>query len=208
MKRHLCLVISLFIAFPFIGGWSSYISKADFVFFEVNSSQAEVTLAWEISTSDQAIRAIIERQEGQKPFEIIGGINLRTQNGQTDFEFVDSNPIKGVPLTYKVRLDHEDGETIYSIVRETFLQKENPLHISPNPMKKEGQILDLQLDALTIGAVTLNLYSVSGQLLIQQEIDTPYRNHVTLPVSNLPTGTYFLQIQDQLQTWTQKFIKE
>ena len=78
----------------------------------------------------------------------------------------------------------------------------NAFSIHPNPAKNE-----LFLNSNNNGNLTLNIFNTTGKLLSTQKLEL--ENQSSIAISQLATGIYFLNIQDENgNTTIKKFIKE
>ena len=75
--------------------------------------------------------------------------------------------------------------------------KYNPFTISPNPV---SNLLNIQFQ--NVGNAAVEIYNNLGQTCIRQPL---IDNHVD--VAHLPAGIYFIKIQSDNKTSSQKFIK-
>jgi hypothetical protein len=69
-----------------------------------------------------------------------------------------------------------------------------------NPM---GNELVVELDEVTSG--TMRLYNMNGQVVKTQSLSSVQQ--ATIATANLPTGTYFFQLEVGSTVYTQKVIK-
>ena len=86
----------------------------------------------------------------------------------------------------------------------------NALHLYPNPVHGILHVgITLPPKLATTGPLTLTVTSLSGQVVLQQEVPTSAPGEVELDVSHLAAGTYALHLSDA-HTWLagEKFIVE
>lgn len=76
----------------------------------------------------------------------------------------------------------------------------------PNPAA-ESVSLRYQ-STLELGTVTLRILSVSGEVVRTQILDLPAENEVTIPLSDLQNGTYFIELQKDGVRLQQLVIKQ
>jgi M6 family metalloprotease-like protein len=121
--------------------------------------------------------------------------------------YVDTNPPLGSHI-YCVSIAYSDGKESESVCVQatssnntaiTPVKTEEEINIYPNPVK-QGENLTIDCDANTVS--TLSLYSISGQLLKQEQITGP---EVQKRMDFEP-GIYVLQIKNNSHIFTRRII--
>ena len=113
-------------------------------------------------------------------------------NGCVDLQFILYCPIKSSNIKTIVVNDMVQLSGVNEIVK-------NPFSVI-NPM---GNELSVQFDEVTTG--TMRLYNMTGQVVKTQSLSSVQQ--ATIATSNLPTGTYFFQLEVGSTVYTQKVIK-
>ncbi|MDP2687246.1 MAG: T9SS type A sorting domain-containing protein [Aequorivita sp.] len=104
-----------------------------------------------------------------------------------------------------LEITNPDGDIAFYSSEPLSISEFNVTHISiyPNPVKEE-LILN---SASKSGNLTLNIFSTAGKLLSTQKLEL--ENQSSIAISQLATGIYFLNIEDENgNTTIKKFIKE
>ncbi|WP_300667121.1 YCF48-related protein [Fluviicola sp.] len=80
------------------------------------------------------------------------------------------------------------------------LENNQTLSVYPNPSSEK---ITITLDSsIASKNLAIHVYSISGEEIIFQS------NTTTIDVSDFPTGTYFLKVQNETSSWTKTIIKE
>ncbi|MFL9834566.1 T9SS type A sorting domain-containing protein [Chryseobacterium terrae] len=87
-------------------------------------------------------------------------------------------------------------------VNDTAQQQESSIEIYPNPVKKHLNILNPKKDELK----NVTIYSASGQVVRRRNLSN--QKNMSLDVSALSKGVYFITIEMAGKQYTNKFIKE
>ena len=113
-------------------------------------------------------------------------------NGCVNLQFILYCPIKSSNIKTIVVNDMVQLSGLNEVLK-------NPFSII-NPM---GNDLTVQFDESTTG--TMRLYNMNGQLVKTQSLSSV--KQATIATANLPTGTYFFQLEVGSTVYTQKVIK-
>ena len=88
---------------------------------------------------------------------------------------------------------------IFSVGLDDKALSENSFSLYPNPVSNE---LKLQLNGVETDKLHYALYDVQGKLISTSEVK---ENETTIPVSQLPTATYFIHLINQENKKVQSF---
>jgi len=86
--------------------------------------------------------------------------------------------------------------------RDREIELNNEIQVFPNPFSSEIQLQCSQ----PIGKCTLQLSNSLGQCI--KTIATDFNQQLILNLDDIPTGIYFISIQNQQQRFTKKLIKQ
>ena len=95
-----------------------------------------------------------------------------------------------------------DGATAYSQIVSVQFGRETRLSLYPNPVKDR-----LNLDYSGSNA-TFQVFDAMGRLVISQAQTEQKQTKISLDLSQLSEGTYWLHVIDNEQMLTQKFVKK
>ncbi|GAB5417385.1 MAG: hypothetical protein Crog4KO_29670 [Crocinitomicaceae bacterium] len=146
----------------------------------------------------------VERSFNGVDFEPIGRVDgVGTTTLVSEYHFFDKNPIKGVQY---YRLKQVDVDGTYSRSKIISIKQSTSEQISfyPNPAVSTITISDLS-DSFRV--VDIYLYSIAGKLLLKKEA-MDLSSPVTLEVSSLQVGTYYLELNNSGKIIRKRFVKK
>jgi hypothetical protein len=106
-------------------------------------------------------------------------------DGVTDVRLGGSDSCTGIPLTVTQ-------------------QQPGDFNVFPNPAR---DAVSIQFSTPQPGTVTLALYNVIGRKYLEREI-TAGTQKLTIPMNDLPPGTYYISIRSEAGAWFKSIIKE
>ena len=156
--------------------------------------------AWEINNS----HFIIERSYNAKNFESIGSVEGKGDvSGQSDYSFIDNQPLEGLNY-YRIRqVDRKDGiatssEDSFSRIVSIKTSDIEQSVVYPNPTKN---VVDIKLNTPTT-LKSWSILNISGKVL-----GNGTKSHFSL--QNYPTGVYLLDIvTENGDVYHKKIVKE
>ena len=167
------------------------------------NSAKQVKLSWNTSLEKNASTFIIERSLDGSNYKFIGQVAATgNSSSSNEYDFLDADP-QQVNI-YRLKMVDADGNFQYS---KTLLIKlgesKSSLKISPNPSSNI-----LQLQTRMKGALSVNIYDVSGQLVktLQAKNSGVYLSTI-LDIENLATGIYHLELSNGKEVERTRFIK-
>jgi len=85
----------------------------------------------------------------------------------------------------------------------TVLSPENVVEVFPNPAT---ELINANIELVNRQDITVQVLSVTGQLLFQQEYDGFQNGNLNFEVKSLPTGTYFMKVLAEEGIRTERFV--
>jgi hypothetical protein len=177
--------------------------------FTAGSFGAYNRLTWTTVTESKNSGFEIERSPDGIKFEKINLVSSKAEQGNSSrpisYTFTDEHPYNGNNF-YRLSQRGNSNNKIYSktvlVNRSTDITK-GVLSFYPNPVKT-----NLNIVLATSGANNkLQVINVNGVTLIEKNIHLSASNqNITLNVSSLPKGTYFVRISGEKNNL--KFVKE
>jgi Secretion system C-terminal sorting domain len=161
-------------------------------------------VSWVTAQENNSSRFEVEHSIGNNNFTKIGEvIAAGNSTSVTNYSFAHTQPVNGFNY-YRIKQIDVDGKFKYSVV-VTILKKDNLTQtiIAPNPVKELLHVVETK--EIFIG--TAEIYSAAGSLVLRKPINTKLQVY-SLPVSNLPKGTYVLKINYKDYVKTYQFIKQ
>jgi SdrD B-like domain/Secretion system C-terminal sorting domain len=146
-----------------------------------------VLLNWVCEENDYE-NFVVERSANGVNFSAIG--TLPYKDG-VKFEFIDNNPLQGVNY-YRIKAV-KSGSVKYSNTYNLKFTGYGRVNFYPNPAKDH---LSIELKDSKSANLTVNLYSPTGQLVVQKNYKIENGNStISLKgLSNLSNGVYFLSV--------------
>lgn len=157
-------------------------------FFGKATNQS-VLLSWTTASEHNNHGFEIERSRNGLTWEKIGfEIGNGSIKEMTNYEFEDSNPLRGINYYRLKQLDY-DGNFEYSKIIHLSIaaSQHHSINLSPNPV---SDILDIQID--DFDGQYFSIYNVYGQLVKTGKFKS---NQLSIPVYDLPSGQYYLEIR-------------
>lgn len=162
-------------------------------------------LAWLTSTETDSDYFTVERSSDGVAFLAIGTQQaVGTSAKALRYNWVDTKPLSGMNY-YRLKMVNKDGSYTYSQVLSFRFQPQISVTIFPNPMT---DYLQLTYKKEKSEALNIQILDTSGKSVYQQMWNTQgVDNQINVPVSSLPVGVYWLQINNETQQLTEKIIK-
>lgn len=127
-----------------------------------------------------------------------GGVSPFNYNNNTDIGAC----IDATQYNYGCVYDFNINITSNLAVDDIKGQEENSLRIYPNPVKNYLNISNPKKEEIK----KVSIYSASGQMVYQENIKN--QNDISINVSGLGDGVYFVNTETSTSKYTNKFIKE
>ena len=170
--------------------------------FTGQKTETKVLLKWQTATEQNNKEFQIERRTDATLFEKTGTVSSKNNTAGSAYTYVDAYPFSGNNY-YRLKSVDMDGRSSYSnIVEITFNLAANNIIVYPNPAK---DILNIQSN-FKGEKLYINVTDISGRKILQ----TAQQNNqlIHIPVTNLKTGFYLLQVSDGVNSVRKKIIKE
>lgn len=164
-------------------------------------------LEWFTATEEETVYHYLERSEnGKNDFKIIERVQAAGYS-QNTIQYVakDKHPLPSA--YYRLRTENKDGTS--DISRLLFLERtaEKPLKLTrlyPVPVQDE---LTIQFSSPKAGSTLLRLTDFTGRIVKQQQFTaTTDNNEVQLNVQEFSAGIYFLVIENEHGSVSQKVV--
>lgn len=173
---------------------------------------SQIDLFWKTMTEANNQGFYIQRSSNGINFTDLDFVSSKAINGYSNtalqYTLTDFQPQKGNNY-YRLRQVDKDGKITYS---QAVLIKENPeagLFIQsmyPNPAVS---FLNLSISVSNAERVQLQVINMKGQTLKQQQVQLQSGSTaLQIPVENLPSGSYLLQVKTQTGISCVKWTKQ
>lgn len=126
-------------------------------------------------------------------------IDSSTITSNTSYNYEDLTPQEGLAY-YRVKLINTNGDILYSDPVSIYLLRQRDHFIFPNPVTNVLTIINK-----TMNNMQLQLFDISGRLLITQQLNSPLE---TLVVDKLAAGVYIcVLLDDGKKVFSQRVVK-
>jgi len=163
--------------------------------FSAVAVDQSVNLVWTVADEASFDRYDLERSADGRSFYVIGSVPSTNTPFQKTYRWVDNTPLPGTSF-YRLKMIDLDGQFKYSMVVKISMNLEREISIYPNPVT--GNTIMLQMYDQPKGNYAINMYSLSGQLVMINKIIHDGNNtsrSLELP-TNLPKGCYYLRVSN------------
>jgi Concanavalin A-like lectin/glucanases superfamily/HYR domain/Secretion system C-terminal sorting domain/Lectin C-type domain/SprB repeat len=179
--------------------------------FTGKSTEKGNELNWKTSSEQNFSHYEVERSSDAKTFEMIGKVEgAGNTNEKLSYDFVDkfsgSGMVSGAntfannnDFYYRLKLVDLDGKSEFSKVIYLGKKENTEIKVYPNPATDFINIENLDSNKLNI-----RVLDELGREIISQTKSND--TNVKIPIGNISTGTYFIQIQNQKQTIYRKVV--
>ncbi|SEP64944.1 T9SS type A sorting domain-containing protein [Neolewinella agarilytica] len=174
----------------------------------LTAADKSLQLDWSTSFEDNNRGFTVERSVDGSSFIDVGFVagHDNASNGG-DYRFLDQGIIENTTYFYRLRQEDYDGSTSYSDVVSGALASGTGFNVGnfvPNPAR-ESTMLSIRLDEAA--EVSLRLFDASGRQVAERKQQLGAGNNLlTLPLADLPAGTYLAQIVTADKALTQRLI--
>ncbi len=190
-------------------GWSSVYRPqgplpVTLLFFTAQKSGSTASLLqWKTSQEINSDFIEIERSADAVFFTKIGKLPAAGFSTiEKEYSYIDNTPQNGTNY-YRLKLVDKDGRFTYSPARLVIFNNVNSgmVKFYPNPVRT---ILTVQLP--TLEPAVVNITNALGVVVYQLKQPTNTNNSLLINVSNLPKGSYFLQVKTATSSVVKKLL--
>lgn len=177
----------------------------ELIHFDVRAEGESIRLIWATASEHNSAYFDIERSGPDAHFEPIGRVAAAGYSLQERrYEFLDTRPLPGANY-YRLRQTDANGAFSYSPIRRVqATTTPYTLSVFPSPATS---VLHVSASAPTVDReARWQIYDLMGRLWHQGTATDSGR--WSIPVHDLPTGTYLLQCAVGGRTLTQRFQKQ
>lgn len=179
----------------------------EFISFTAKSVQNGVALNWITATETNNDYFLIERSTDGINFTAIGSpVNGAGTSNQTHvYKYLDSDPNEGINY-YRIRQVDYDGKFDFSNVQVVNLTGAQMISVSPNP--NNGHF-GIKIISESSELFNISIYNALGQSIYTTSFNVygGYAEH-KVNLDKFASGVYTLVIKNDVDTWTEKVIKE
>jgi Secretion system C-terminal sorting domain len=180
------------------------VTPVSWLYIKAQLVTTQAQISWATAQEINAARYEIEHSADGSTFIKAGEVAAAgNSNNTNNYSFTHINPVAGLNY-YRIKQIDRDGSFKYSIV-VTVLKREGIIKtiIAPNPVKNILTVIEPSL-VFTANAA---IYSSNGMLVMRKIINSDVQVF-SMPVSNLPAGSYILKLQYKNEIKAYPFMKD
>lgn len=189
-----------------IRGLSPYALPLTLADLHVINQGSVIKMNWQTLNELNTSHFEIERSSDGIHFTTIGSVSAAGNSSDTrNYGFTDMQPSSGTNF-YRLKMIDIDQTFTYSrVVAVKNESSQLNLQLFPNPA---ADIVQVQIPSSRKQQATVLITDAGGKVMLQKDIllEQGYNGN-SIPVSQLPAGTYFLIIQTESGRQTAKFSK-
>jgi hypothetical protein len=149
------------------------------------------SIEWSTKIEENVSRFDIERSADGSNWSVIGTVSAvgNTVNG-ANYSYIDPSPLSGVNY-YRLKMVDLDAKYGYTAIKVVRSGSVSSISFFPNPAR---DFVNVSLGSGTSGQVTVRLFSQSGQLVQEKNVESATGAVVTFPLQNLSAGFYLISV--------------
>jgi len=177
----------------------------DLIYFDGNASDDKIELKWITASEINNKNFSIERSKDGINFNEIGKLPGKgTSNNPTPYSFIDLKPTPGINYYRLIQIDFDNSSTVSNTIAIRF-NGNFVFSIGKNPVTDN---LTLTFDSDQNSEIKLTIFNQYGkQVYSQSKGLTSGMQEYLIPVENLSSGVYQLNVQGGGKSNWIKFIK-
>jgi Secretion system C-terminal sorting domain len=172
---------------------SGQILPVVWAYFDVKPSGSAVQLKWSTFIEVQTDYFLVEKKTPNTGFYEIGKVKAAgNANKQLFYTFFDESPATGLNY-YRLKQFDLNGAFQFSAVKQAFISDNHEISVFPVPADK---FLHLQWPGNEIPEIQFLISDMNGLIVMHRVISKTAGRDISIPLSHLPAGMYFLKIID------------
>ena len=179
----------------------------EMTYFKAEKQEKTALLTWATASEENNKGFLVERSQNDVDFEPISFVEGASNTIETqEYRFIDETPFMGINYYRLTQIDIDGTESL-SKVRQVIFKGKTSYYLYPNPATEKSKVkLDMNTDFK--GTMTIEMISVEGkQISIQQQEITEGFNSLSLDVSALAEGLYFVRLHTEDEIHVIKLVK-
>lgn len=179
----------------------------ELISFDGRSQGDHIFLSWETANEINNDYMAVERSEDGISFREIGKIKGKgTTTEQQQYEFLDRQPLPGINYYRLRQVDFDGAYEYHPTIAVEMVERADVPSIQVYPTVASSEV-HIQLGFSPQQKIPYTIHSLLGQVVhtgvFEREMAT-----MTLPISELPAGSYVLSTVDNGNRYTARFIKQ
>lgn len=177
--------------------------------FAASRANNETVLRWSTASETNNSHFEVQRSVDGKNFTSIAEVRGKgTTNKTQSYSYVDADVLKAKTVYYRLKQVDFDGQFEYSktVSIANTTEKAGISATTPNPFNSE---LNVFVNAATAGTAQVEVLDMIGKSHFSNTQSlTVGNNKVEINTADMPMGIYFVRVQLNGETFTQKVIKK
>ena len=178
----------------------------ELVSFNALLSTGMVELVWKTATEINNDFFTVEKSSDGVQFEVVGNMKAKNNSTTSNYQLNDKKPYQGTNYYRLKQTDFDGTYTFSNIITVDFYDKIE-FSVFPNPLLKH-QSLVIAFDKEYETAIHINIYDITGKIVLEKVIDINAQTELKIDGIDLPTGIYSVRLNNDYINSTQKIIIE
>lgn len=189
--------------------WSGGTLPVSYKSFAANRANNETVLRWSTASETNNSHFEVQRSTDGKNYVSIAEVKGKgTTNKTQSYSYADVDVLKAKTVYYRLKQVDYDGQFEYSktvsVVNTT--EKTGISATTPNPFNSE---LNVFVNASNAGTAQVEVLDMIGKMHYSNtQLLSVGNNKVEINTADMPMGIYFVRVQLNGETFTQKVIKK
>jgi len=185
-----------------VGGFGAL--PIELVYFQASKNGGKVNLKWQTASELNNSHFIIEKSLDGKTFWEIDNVDgMGTSLNRHDYTITDETPATGINY-YRLKQVDFDGQFSYSKLVSVAFRDENRILLYPTLAHDQ---ITLEFEDETTGFEELIAFDRMGKPVKGVQVLNSQNGSIELGVSSLPSGSYFIKVQQGRTFQTLRFTK-
>ncbi len=161
-------------------------------------------LTWETAQEKDVSHFEIQKSSDGLSFSTIHKTPSQGNSQRAQYyQYIDKEPFSGTNY-YRLKMVDLDGTFDFSKIQTIYFDNSR-ISIAPTLLRQQSTV-SVKLP-LTNSEIIIRVYSLSGQLIYENIIPSSDKNHLEVPVNQLPSGAYIFCVKTNDQLFSKKIIK-
>ncbi|MEM1000191.1 MAG: T9SS type A sorting domain-containing protein [Bacteroidota bacterium] len=147
----------------------------------------------------------VERARDKLDFRPIGEVAAQPGDGPHTYRYFDPNPLPGANF-YRLRQVDRDGQFSYSEVFDCLHTPTARVTLDAIVPLPDRRLVDVHFQAPPDAVIAISLYDLNGRHLLRRVNEWSHSDILTLDLSRLPAGAYFLSLHAEGEVVQKRFF--
>ena len=176
--------------------------------FAIDDKGTGYRLSWTVANNEVVNKFELQKSLNGSDFNTIAVLNASAKSGAEIYEYTETT-IHTDKVMYRLKMLSKGFNTYYSRILffQPKLSTDKNIKVIGNPVNDK---LTLSFNLGSRQQVDLKIYSMSGNIVFSQKVNSPDRgNTVIIPLSStFKTGMYVVAINNGIEIQTAGFVKQ